>query len=184
MNIQINLASGSDQKPYYDEAYNIYKTKPYDNDILAHYIEIPKTWTIDRVSDKSKELTTALKPLGLYSHVGEVANTLSQIQVAAVALDSDVTPLKFIQFYLNQISKINKIHIHTITTIDDYHAMASLDWEVQETPFHGELFITISNDRNRVFIVQGMTNEKSKEEWTKQCNYIFHSFQIINNEDA
>ncbi len=177
----VHQAAGGEQPSSYDEAYAIYRVKPYENDILAYYIEIPKSWTIGRVSDKNKELTTALKPLGLYSHVGEKANTLSQIQVVAAALGDDVTPLKFIQFYLHQISKGNTIDIHEITTIDSYRAMASLDWEVQKTPFKGEIFITLSNDRHRVFIVQALTNEKNAEEWGKECDYIFHSFQIINN---
>lgn len=180
-NVYVKQAAGAGQEPYFDEAYNIRKVKPYDNDRLAYYIEIPKIWTADRVSSKSKELAAELKPLGLYNHVGKVPNTLSQIQVVAAALESDVTPLKFIQFYLRQVSKVNKIHIHSITPIDDYRAKASLNWEVQDTPFNGEVFITISNDRNRVFIVQGMSNEKSMEEWSLQCDYIFRSFQIINN---
>ncbi len=166
---------------YYDEAYNIYKVKPYDNDILAHYVQIPKAWSPGKISDKNEDLTPAPKPLDLFNHIGDSPNTLSQILVLAASLEGDATPLRFIQYYLHLVSKQKKIHIHSITTIDNYRAKATIDWELLNKNFYGEVFINISDDRNRVFIVQGMTNEKSKEEWTKQCDYIFRSFAIINN---
>ncbi len=167
----------------YDTSYNIYHVKPFDDDLLEHYIQIPKTWSPEKVTAKSKDLSPTPIPLGLYTHQGN-DNTLTMLQVMGASIDKDVSPLKFIQFFLHKVSGVNKIQIHSITTIDEYRAKASADWEWQNTVFNGEIYINISNDRNRVFIIQGLTTEKSKEEWTEQCDYIFRSFAIINKGDA
>jgi hypothetical protein len=163
-----------------EQDYTTYKVKPFDKDELAHYIQIPTTWVIEKVTVKSAELSATPKPLDFFHHTGTEENRVSEVHVLVAQLDNRVTPLKYLQFYLNQLAKTQKVHIRSITTIDPYRAKSSMEWEIQSLPFQAEVFLNLSKDQERVFIVQCLSNEQDQASWEQACDYTFRSFSIIN----
>ncbi len=157
--------------------YNIIKNIAYGNKALGFIIQIPKGWSAQRVTSEDAELSQdKLKPLGAFVAEEGDRGDVTELQIFAIGAPENVQPLKWIQFYLHQLSKTTKVNIDSITTIDNFRAKAALTISSDDHPRMAEIFINISEDRRRIFILNFISIEDKIPEC---CDYIFRSFSII-----